>query len=258
MEKQNKMIGAKANLGLALCITLLAGTTGTAAASQTSVEADFWNPSITNKSDVKSGNSSVNFKDDLGLNKKTVLDLKINFKNEENDPRTFFIQHDGKNFQSDKSLGKNIGFQGATYLTGDKVHSEVKYDHFQLGMKNESVVGSGKFSTIYQLNHVSLETKMNDGISSLSRDRKKTSNCLSIGFGWESIGTTQVFAEITPLTFGGGGYNDYNFGVKTHFGENTSFTVGYKGERLQTGKEKDGDRTRLDLKGVYWGLSSNF
>jgi len=44
----------------------------------------------------------------------------------------------------------------------------------------------------------------------------------------------------------------------THLGENTSFTVEYKGERIQTGKDNDNDHIRLDLKGLYWGLNFNF
>jgi len=258
MNKREKMTSITVNLGLALCVTLLAGVPGTAAASQIAVDTDFWNPHVMNRSDVKTANSGVNLKNDLGLDKKAVLDLTIKFKNKTTDPRTFFIHHDGANFQGNKTLGHSVGFQGGTYLAGDRVNSEMKYDHFQVGMKNESVTPGGVFSTIYQLNHVSLESHLTDKSSLFTGNKKETFNCLGIGFGWESLGTTKFFAEVTPLSIGGGIYSGYNLGVKSQLSSNTSFVIGYKQVGMQKGKDNAATRTRLDLSGMYWGLTSNF
>lgn len=117
---------------------------------------------------------------------------------------------------------------------------------------------SEKFTTNYQFNSGKLETRMNNVTKGFARTRDKSLNCLGIGFGWESLGDTRWFAEVTPLSIGSGAVNKYGFGIKTKLGQGRMLTIGYKSERIQAGKDDDADRTKLDMHGVYLNLKSSF
>lgn len=249
-------------MAVAVCMTLLSFGVGAplAAANAISVDVDAWQPAFNGSSTIRTnGRSEVNLKNDLGFNeKKSMGNLTLKYQND--DHQSLFLNNGDVTFRADQNLRHGVSYGGTNYLQGDKVHSEVKIDQLHFGFINDKITTGGKFSTIYQYTHGNFKTRLQDQTTQVSSSTENSINCVSLGFGWESVnqGALNFFAEITPLSLGKGGYWDYNYGVKVKLGRDLGLKVGYKGERLQSGKDGDSDLKKAELNGLYLNLSSNF
>ncbi|MBP2652473.1 MAG: hypothetical protein H6Q73_42 [Firmicutes bacterium] len=167
--------------------------TGTAAASgEISLEGEYWNPHISGE--VKSA-TNLDFKNDLGLGKANIADLKLGFKGD-NGPK-YFIKYENPGFNNTTTLTKPLYFDSRNYSTGDQITSDVDVKHFQFGIKNEKITFGGKFSIIYSYNHNSIHTGIQDITQNFNRNKECKSDSVSLGLGWESLNSKGInfFAE---------------------------------------------------------------
>ena len=249
-------------MAVAVCMTLFSLGVGAplAAANAVSVDVDAWQPAFNGSSTIRTnGQPAVNLKNDLGFNeKKGMANLTLKYQNDDN--QSLFLNNGDVTFHADQTLRHAISYGGANYLKGDKVNSEVKIDQLHFGFINDKMTAGGKISTIYQYTHGTFKTRLQDYTTQGSRSTENSINCVSLGFGWESVnqGALNYFAEITPLSLGKGAYWDYNYGVKVKLGRDLGLKVGYMGERLQWVKNNDSDLKKAELGGLYVNLSSNF
>lgn len=235
------------SLVVAVCFTLFTGTA--AASGEISLEGEYWNPHISGE--IKSA-TNLDLKNDLGLGKTNIADLKVSFK-EDKGPK-YFIKYENPSFSNTENPSNSFNFNGGNYSTGDRINSDVNVKHVQFGIQNEKITSDGKFSIIYSYNHNSIRTGIQDITQKFNQNKDYTSDAVSLGLGWESLNAKGVnfFAEVTPLSIGTrGGYLDYNVGAKTKLGKTMTLTLGYRGERIEAGRTSSSDGTTVDLKGMY-------
>ncbi|MDU2064270.1 MAG: hypothetical protein E6713_05445 [Sporomusaceae bacterium] len=253
-DKQLKQIAAVFSAAIVSCSSM-----GVAGANAIAVDADVWQPSITNNSTIRSGKgSTIHLKNDLGFSeKKSLAGLTLKYGNE--DHQSFFLSNTDVKYNGSKQLSQNFTYGGGVFGQGNHVDSEVKVNVLHFGFRNEKVTESGKIATIYQYNHGNIKTRLTDTTAALNRTSDAALNCLNIGWGWESVNARGVnyFAEVLPVTLGNGGNWQYEFGMKVPMGNQLGLKVGYRAERLQTAKTDD-DKKRVELRGIFFSLGSSF
>ena len=227
--------------------------------SAISVDVNYWKPSVTGDSEMHMPNSStINLKNDLGLDKKNSLSLTLNYKQDAT--HTWYIGGDGVDSKNSRTLAKAFSFNNTNYITGDNVSSELKVSHYQIGLRSNWSADSN-FYTNYQLNRSSVKTTITDNTSRQSQNRDKDFTSLGIGLGWETRNPNKInfFAEINPLSlFNRSGYWEHKIGIKTPVSQNMNLTLGYKTENIQAGKDNANDRTNVYLRGMYFSLGGSF
>jgi hypothetical protein len=228
---------------------------GYAESSSVSVDISYWKPSLHGNSDMRTPNSStVSLKNDLGLDAKSVANFTVNFKHGER--TTWYASTEGFDAKNSQTLSTNFNYNNINYLAGDKTNSELKINHCQIGLRNGKEKNNHIFYTNFQLNRSNVKTTINNITTGVSRSHDQSFTSLSAGLGWESTYRDKVnfFAEINPLSLGKGGYCESKLGIKAPLGEKMNFTLGYKIAGCATGKDNDNDRTRVDLRGLYFSL----
>lgn len=240
----------------------VAASTGTAWANESSslsVDVNYWRPSLTSDSNMHMPNSAtVDLKGDLGLDKKNLLNLTLNFKSGER--TTWYAGIEEMKFSNSRTLSKNFRFNNSNYSVGDRTNSELKLSHTQIGVRNGKVKNNNMFYTNVQVNRLGVKTTIANNTTGASQNRDQSFTTLGFGLGWETANPNQVnyFAEINPLSTGNGGYWEHKLGIKAPVGKNAKLTLGYKFAEYLTGKDSDNDRTRVDLRGPYFSLGGNF
>lgn len=254
---------ARKKLTQLMLAALVAASTGAAYATEScSLSVDdvtYWRPSLHGGSDMRIPNSStIDLKKDLGLDKENSLNFTIKFKS--SNKTSWYISSESLDFKSSSTLTKSLTFNNSGYLSGDKTNSELKLSHYQVGLRNGKEKHNSIFYTNLQLNHSSIKTTISNSTTAVSQTRDKHFTTLGLGLGWETTnpGKINFFAEINPLSLGNGSYWEHKIGIKVPICKNTNFTLGYKAEGYRAGKDKGDDRTRIDLRGMYFGLGGRF
>lgn len=228
--------------------------------SAISVDINYWKPSVNSGSEMRMPNSStINLKNDLGLDKKNSLNLTVNYKPDAT--RTLYIGGDGVDIKSAKKLPRAFNFNNTSYTAGDNLSSELKVSHYQIGLRSNWSANSN-FYTNYQINRSSLKTTITDNTSRQTQGRNKSFTSLGLGLGWETKNPDKInfFAEINPFSLfnAHAAYWEHKVGIKVPVDQTMNLTLGYKAENIRTGKDKATDRTDADLRGLYFSLGGSF
>lgn len=245
---------------LAACVAASSGAAYAAESSAVSVDLNYWKPSVKDASQMHIPHSStVNLRNDLGLDKKSSLNLTVNFKNDVTS--TLYIATEGFDFKNSKTLSRQLTVNDREYLVGDKISSQLKVSNYQIGLRSDITNANNTFYTKYQLNRSTFKSTIRNNEINQSYSLDKGFTSLGVGFGWETNNSAKVnlFAEITPISlFSGCAYHDYKIGIKTAISEKVNFTLGYKGENIRIGKDNASNYSKVDLRGLYFGLGGSF
>ena len=220
-----------------------------------SLTPEYWRPSVSGYTRSGSGGNDIQFRGDLGMDSKNILQFKLELFAKK--PGTRFIYSGtAVKMETDQRLTSGFSFGGGGYQPGDTVKSSLKVNNRQLSMTKFFRKQEEGFYSITGLNFVSLDEKLENTTRNFARENNHHFTALTLGLGWRSPlrNNLRFFAEASPLCISGkgGSLSTYQLGVEIAMGKNTEMVLGYKGMRAKW--DKDGELIQTDLKGMYFGL----
>ncbi len=210
-----------------------------------------WFPSLDGK--VQKG-TVLDFKDDLGIEKKNLTSVGLIF----GDEGKFQFDFDSFSFDGGKNPAAVYSFAGTSYNPADHVKAKSEFSYIAAKwLPTYNAKSDHNFSWLFGISNFKIKTKLN--ASGKNAETTFKSYAPIVGARYE-IGTTRptsYYGEIAASVTGGTKYSYASeVGAKWHFSEKTDFVAGYRYLAIKSGA--DDGYAKMSLSGPFIQLNYRF
>jgi hypothetical protein len=253
-------------LVLVACCLAVSGTFGSAQVLE--VEGRYWPATltatvrVTGDGQVPSDLTTIDLKDDLGLQDKNLNDLRlVLFTGPHSRLRIANMKMD---YSADQDIERTILFNGQLYTVGTRVLTKLNLEYWRYGWIWEFVGGpysKVKFGTLLEAKRISVDAELSaPALTPPVAERKSFSQTVptvGVVLDVNPSPTVNIYAEVSGISAGSRGHAlDGEAGVKLILGRHFTFGGGYRYFDLEV--KDDPDFAKLRNAGPFASASLRF